>query len=176
MSDKEKNEEKNEVAVENVLELKTGIDKDSNVDSDVKEDESNDGLEDSYGALFISENDLFDVEVKYNVVDKTILVKGIDEKYSDKDSEQIVFTFKYPNHGDCNLISSLARTRGVNGNPSEATVRDYRELESIRMAVLIRKWSLKKDLTDINISNLNPKIILSLLDGVRNKIGIMGIL
>lgn len=131
---------------------------------------------DQEDCLFVSEDATFDVTVKYTSVNGKIFVEGVDEKFPDIGVKSFTVTFKYPNHGDCGIINTMARAKGINGSVVEGTMRDYQELEAIRMSVLIRSWSLKKDLTDTNVLSLDPKIIHGMLNGVRDRIGVTGLL
>lgn len=123
-------------------------------------------------AIFITENDTFDVTVRWQKFGNKIYVEEGDSEF-DKDNGNInefVVTFKYPSQGDYEIIMSSGAYR----NQEDIKLTDIIQLELARMVTLVRKWSLKQNLS--KMVDLDPNIIKAILTGVRNEIGMKAIL
>ncbi len=126
---------------------------------------------------FVTEDDKFDILVKCYKDDKDeIMVSRVDFSFDDKreDIKEIRFTFKHASQGDFNIISNQGGTI-VNEDDTPDHV-NLNKLEFARLLVLIRDWNLPQELSNVNIVNLNPKIIKSVIYGLREKISLEGIL
>jgi len=125
--------------------------------------------------LFVTENDKFDIVVKYNDNgDGKIIVENVDESFIESDkTKKLTVTLKYPSQGDSDAISR-AITKGK--NMTDYDIKDFLGLEVVRFMVLARGWSIKKDLNTENIMLLNPRIIKAMVLNVREKIGMDGII
>jgi len=138
-----------------------------------KKEVANDSNVNSESCLFITENDRFDVKIKYNEQGAKLLVEDIDDDFVSTDAtKEIIMTFKYPSQGDYDLIS---RAYGKAMLTKEFDIKDFMNLELTRMLTLIRKWSLKKPLATDNILQLQPKIVKAAIVGIRKEIKMEGI-
>ena len=154
----EKVEVKEEVKIENKVEVIKEV-------KEVKED---------YSDIFVTEDDTFEVTVKYYKEEGKILVEGIDETFdSKKSSKDIAFTLKYPSQSDCLKIASSFPK--INADVEKVDIREFMAMELSRFFNLVRKWSINKKLSNEAIMDLNPKIIKGVLALIRNKIGMDGI-
>lgn len=130
---------------------------------------------DGESVLFITENSLFQISVKYNDDKGKISVERIDDDFAVVDkTKEITVTLKYPSQGDCDRIMSSGKTMGANNK--EMDIRDVVQMEFLRLLVLVRKWNLKSALNNENIMKLQPKIVKSMIVAVRDIIGLDGIL
>ena len=124
--------------------------------------------------LFVTENNRFDISVKFNDDNGDIIVERVDDKFTITDkTQELIVTIKYPSQGDYDLIGQ-SFGKGLMGK--EFDVKDFIALEIVRLFTLIRKWSMKKTLNQESLLQLKPKIVKSILAGVRDKIGMDGIL
>ena len=102
-----------------------------------------------------------------------IMIQGFDEEYDESKKAEIVkVKFKYPSQGDCNLI---ARHAQGDMTGEDFTVQNFQNIEFTRILVLIRDWSLGKEVNNENILSLHPKIIKGIAAKLREEIGIDGI-
>jgi hypothetical protein len=154
------------------------------IDEIVKEDQKivnnvvikQEKAEDDFSDIFVTEKDIFDIFVEYYKKDGNLYVEGVDENF-DKTfkTKKLSMTFKYPNQGDIGLINIQAHnTKSSMGG--DMSVRDFLALEFHRFNVLIRKWSLNKEINNSNVLSVHPKIIKSFLSQIREKIGMDGII
>lgn len=155
-------------------EVKQEVKQQEKKNPETPKEEVNKGFD--YSDIFIGENDTFDVGVSYYKDKEGILkVKHIDEDFDTKmDCKNFKVTFKYPNQGDVATISAHASTLKI--NLEELDVRDFLNLEFSRMTCLIRKWTMTTEISQRSIMQLNPKIVKGILFGIREKIGMDGIL
>lgn len=133
-------------------------------------------VDDDFSDIFITEKDVFDISVEYYKKDENLYVEGIDENF-DKNSKtkKLSITFKYPNQGDIGLINIQSHNT-KSSMDGDMSVRDFLALEFHRFNVLIRKWSLNKEINNSNVLSVHPKIIKSFLSKIREKIGMDGII
>ena len=123
--------------------------------------------------LFITENDTFTITVRWHK-DSTGKLKV--EKVSDdfdaanKDINSFTVTFKYPSQGDYEGLMSTNFYK----SPDQMKLSDIVQVEIGRMVNLIRKWSLKQDMS--KMIDLDPDIIKAMVALVREEIGLKGIL
>jgi hypothetical protein len=129
--------------------------------------------EDNNSDIFVSENDTFDISLKYYKKDGQVYTNsGADADYSALEpSKEIILTLKYPDYSDYAMISSSINKQDV----EKLDIRDLLSMELMRIIVLMRKWSVNKELNRDNIMSLNSKIVRGLIVKVREKIGIEGI-
>ena len=125
--------------------------------------------------IFITEDDTFDVSLKYTKKDGKLLVEGVDEDFDDKkDYKTIEVTLKYPDQSDCYNISNVSPK--MNSEMEGIDVRDFVKMEISRFVILARKWTSQKELNSSTIMQLDPKIVKGLLNKVRETIRMDGII
>jgi len=133
----------------------------------------------TFSDIFITESDTFDIEVSYYKDGDEMLVSDVDDRFDSKrdDLNSFVITLKYPDQGDYSAISAQAQVGQVNSNGLEnLDIRDYLTLEFARVLCLMRKWTIDVDLSHSRMVKLHPKIVKSIINQVRNKIGTDGII
>lgn len=125
---------------------------------------------------FITEDDVFDVLVRYYRDGKKIFVETIDENFevNRKDIAEIKFVIKYPNQGDCDLM--FGTSKKIDLNTDNMNIKTFMELEVVRFLSLVRKWSLKEELNNKNALSLSPKIIKAVISKIREEIQLEGLL
>ena len=127
-----------------------------------------------FSDIFVTEKDTFDVNVKFYKKDDILMVSSVDDAFDEKQiSKEFSVSFKYPDHGDSTRI--IGQTSKLSVSTENIDMRELVALEFSRLLCLIRKWSLDKELNNKNILSMHPKIIKSLVVGLRNKIGMDGI-
>ncbi len=122
--------------------------------------------------IFITEDDTFDIRVRWYKIDDELFVYESDTDF-DKDMEgmnEFTVTFKYPSQGDYELIMNSTVYR----SPDEMKIADVIQMELTRLVTLVRRWSLPQDMS--RMVEMDPLIIKSLLKQIRDKIGMKGIL
>ena len=140
-------------------------------------DEQVDGQEqkevkEKINSIFITEDNTFDVFITYYHKDEKLFVEGEDEDFdSSEKAKEFTMTFKHPDQGDLSKIS-LTSNPGI----SNVEVSDILRLELARVLVLMRKWTLEKELSNENIMNLDPKIVRSIINKMMEKIGTEGMI
>lgn len=129
---------------------------------------------DSCEDIFVTESDLFDISLKYYKKDNIFFVEGIDDNFDPKEPcKEIKMSLKYPDQDDCNRIA-LSSSK-LDANLDRVDIRDYLKMELARLMVLIRKWSLNKEISTATIINISPKIMKGIFAKVRTVIGTDGI-
>jgi len=134
-----------------------------------------DKVEDDCSDIFVTEKDTFDVTVEYYKKDDVLYVEGDDGFDKEVASKKITMSFKYVNQGDIGLIALQAANSKMSTD-GQINARDFVALEFHRFNVLIRKWSIKKEINNENILGINAKIIKAFLSKIRDKIGMDGML
>jgi hypothetical protein len=171
MSEEIKNEEVIEIK-KDIPEIKDGAVVESTPEeSDTKVVQA-DETEDSNQSIFITEDDTFDIEIKWYKKDKQLYIDGISDNYDAKDNKENCFTitFKYPSQGDAQLIMG-----GLSYKKSDdISMSDLVQMELFRLSVLCRRWTLKQDVDQM--INLDPYIVKSIVHKVRDEIGMKGII
>lgn len=134
-----------------------------------------DAVKDDFSDVFISENDTFDIFIKYYKKDGKIIVEGVDDDFSSSEPcKSFIVTLKQPDQFDCARIASSSPR--VNPDLEKFDVREFLAMEMSRFLVIVRKWSLgSKKLDNDAIMNMHPKIIKGILFKIRNQIGMDGI-
>jgi len=128
-------------------------------------------------SVFVTEDNVFDVIVEYYKINNKIYVKGVHDDFdASQVSSKLNVALKYPSYGDGEFILSQAKLLYDSFSSDNLGVRDLLTLEFSRLIVLIRKWSLSDAVTKENIAKINPSIIKGLTNGIRNVIGMDGIL
>tara|TARA_R110000824_G_scaffold148242_3_gene317904 strand:+ start:78163 stop:78684 length:522 start_codon:yes stop_codon:yes gene_type:complete len=124
--------------------------------------------------IFVTEDDTFSVKVEFYKDGPECVVKGIHEKYDptdkDVDVRSIDIDLKYPSQGDVSLIMDSSSYRSL----ENMEISDVMKLESIRLSLLLRTWSLDQDTS--RLGELAPEIVQGILNEVRNEIGMKGII
>jgi hypothetical protein len=144
----------------------------NNVGSDVKEVvvEKKD-----YSDIFVTENDTFDVTIKYYKKDGKVYVENVDENFDNNEIvSSFIITFKYPDQGDSSKIINFSYKANV--DLEKIDYKDLFNLEFSRLVCLIRKWNVGKELNNKLILSMNPKIIKAITISLREKIGMDGII
>ncbi len=125
-----------------------------------------------YSDIFVTENDTFEVSVKYYKENGRIYVETVDDKFSSEDFKTLTVTIKYPDQSDSMIIlSSIPSSKNI----EKMEIGDFLSLEFSRLMILIRKWNLDKKITKDTILNVNPKIIKGLLNKIRDHLGAEGL-
>jgi len=122
--------------------------------------------------LFVTENDTFDVTVKYYKQNGEIIVEDVDEAFDLKEPtlKEFSITFKYPSQGDFEAIMA----RNAYKSPDQLKLIDVLQMELTRLVILIRKWTINAEFS--RMIELDPKVIKGISVKVREKIGMRGIL
>ena len=145
----------------------------ANVDPEKKEQPVEKKDAEKKASPFITEEDVFEIVVKYYKVDGKIMVADIDVDYdSTKDQSEVKMVIKYPDQGDCDYVKgtlNLGEDDGIN-------LRDVARMELVRLMRLMRKWNLDCDLIEENILRLEPKIAKSLTNKIAGRLGYTGVL
>ena len=138
---------------------------DEEIEEEVEEPNNNEGI-------FITEADVFDVNIKWYRNGDKLLVEDIDEDFDNAAKEVSTFTvtFKYPSQGDYEIIMNSIAFKA----PDEMKVSDIVQMELTRLVTLVRKWDLKQDIT--RMVELDPNIVKAMLKKVRDVISMKGIL
>jgi hypothetical protein len=170
-------EEKTEVTVENVetkediieLVTETIADTKSN-DPEIKVEAT--VLESTEEDIFITEDDTFDVKVRWYKIGSDVFVENSESTFdtSFNNISEFTVTFKYPSQGDYEMIMNSPSYR----SPDEMKITDIIQMELTRVVTLVRGWSLKANLS--RMVELDPMIVKCLLQSLRDKIGMKGIL
>jgi len=123
-------------------------------------------------AIFITEDDTFDIKIRWQKIGNKIYVEEGDANFDPQSSDinEFTVTFKYPSQGDYEIVMSS----GTYKNQTEIKLTDIIQLELARMVTLVRRWSLKQDFS--KMVDLDPSIVKAILTGVRNEIGMKAIL
>jgi hypothetical protein len=138
---------------------------------DVEEIKSEEVIND-HNDIFITEDDTFDINIKWYKEDGNLYVEDSDTTFDTNypSINEFTVTIKYPSQGDYETIMSNASYK----SPDEMKIADVVQMELVRFITLIRKWSLKQDLS--KMVELDPSIIKAILSKVRNKLGMKGII
>ncbi|MFA7219218.1 MAG: hypothetical protein WC119_01780 [Synergistaceae bacterium] len=150
------------------------VEKNKKLEDKSEEDKSEEVVADPNEGIFITEKDTFDVKIRWYKIDDIVHVDGnpndteFDSQYSG--INEFTVTFKYPSQGDYEVIMNSAVYR----SPDEMNVASIIQLELTRLVTLVRKWSLKQELS--RMVELDPVIINEILRQVRNVIGVKAIL
>jgi len=179
MSDEKKAEDtiaQEEPKVEQVVELEEAEKKPEGLEKPEEIEEKKDKIKLSeFSDIFVTESDTFDVVVRYYKKEDVLIVSDVDDDFDDKVScSSFTATFKYPDQGDAGRIGT--QSLSLKGGLEELDVREFLGLEFSRVLCLIRKWTIDQDLTNSAILKLHPKIVKSLINQVRIKIGTDGII
>ena len=138
-------------------------------------------------SVFVTDDDVFDVTVRFVRVGGTVMVEGepIDEETESQGFsvlskkhpvEEFTITLKYPSQGDCEAIAKVAALDDASLNMEEMDIRNFMRTEFARFVVLVRKWSLKEKVNNGNLDRLHPKIVKGILQKIREHIGVDGII
>ncbi len=122
--------------------------------------------------IFITEDDLFNITIRWYKKDGNVVVEGGDDGFdiNEKDINEFVVTFKYPSQGDYEIIMGSTSYR----SPDDMKISDIIQMELTRLITLIRGWSLKQEIS--RMVQLDPSIIKGMMKKVRDIIGMKGIL
>jgi len=129
-----------------------------------------------YADMFVTEEDTFDVTLKYYKKDGKVYTDiGTDGDFVlDESCKQVTLTLKYPDQSDCSAIAHATPKMGQ--DVEKMDIRDFLSMELTRMIILMRKWSIDKVLDQSSIMALNSRIVKGLLIKIRDKIGMEGII
>ena len=122
--------------------------------------------------LFITEDDTFDINIKWYKNNDVLFTDESDEGFDDNHDpiNEFTVTFKYPSQGDYELIINSV----VYKSPDEMSIADVLQMELVRLVTLVRGWSLDDDLK--RMIELDPFMVKAILKKIRDKIGMKGIL
>jgi hypothetical protein len=129
-------------------------------------------LESTEEDIFITEDDTFDVKVRWYKIGSDVFVENSESTFdtSFNNINEFTVTFKYPSQGDYEMIMNSPSYR----SPDEMKITDIIQMELTRVVTLVRGWSLKANLS--RMVELDPMIVKCLLQSLRDKIGMKGIL
>lgn len=123
---------------------------------------------------FVMDEDVFDIVINYYKEGKRVIVEGLNDNFvKSKKVSNITFTIRYPTAGDLSLINQKLKTSSPNENMG---LRELFDLELLRATLLMKKWSLKEELNNENLLNLDPDIVKQLIIKIREEIGLSGII
>ena len=77
---------------------------------DNKKDVLNNNDINDFDTIFATEEDVFDIEVKFYNKDDKVFVFGVDEDFDNSEAniKKLIITIKYPNQKDClNIINKI---------------------------------------------------------------------
>jgi len=125
---------------------------------------------------FITEQDIFDISIKYYIDGKKYSVELVDDTFdkNHKDMQELVCKLKYPSQGDISMINS--KITGMKLDYEGLDIRDFAQIEFIRFLVLVRKWNLEAALNNENVMKLHPNIVKAVILKVREEIGLEAII
>ena len=145
----------------------TKIIKEDNVENKIIKKDNND--------IFITEDDTFTIEISYyNDPIKGLIVETVEDSFdaTNKDVKSFNMTFKYPSQGDYETIMARSKYQSIEKmNLTEVTL-----LETTRVVVLMKKWSLDRKLTVAEMTSIDPKIVKAINNKVREKIGVSALI
>lgn len=171
--------EDSEVPVEIATKSTEESTEESTESSEEEVEESSDKVEaverDDSDDIFITENDTFDVKIKWYKIGSQLFVQDSDFDFEEKDVEdtevkEFTVTFKYPSQGDYETIMGTTSYR----TPDDMKISDIILMELTRLVTLVRRWSLKQDLS--RMVDMDPMFIKAILKKVRDEIDMKGIL
>ena len=119
-------------------------------------------------SIFITEEDRFDITVRYYYDEnKRRIVEEVNDDFDPTNDaiESFTMTFKYPSQRDFALIK---------GTSEIETVNDIFNLEIVRIAVLFRKWDYGTDVSKLD--DLAPSLSKAIAIQLRKIIQYDGIL
>lgn len=105
-------------------------------------------------SLFVDENDLVAVEVRYTEKDNKL--EFYDKEPCPEGAKLEKFEFKKPSWGDQREIMEIAF--GVDPNSGTPMVDPYRFMDA-KFKTLLKKWTLKIELSWDNIDKLHPDLM-----------------
>lgn len=128
-------------------------------------------IKETYDDIFVTEEDTFDVTIEYYKQGKENIVESVDDEFDPKAENIKSFTmrFKYPAQRDQEAIMSTNLMK----SPSKMEVTDIIQLELLRINILVRSWSVNRDLS--TLPEADPKIIKAICNKIRDEIGMRGI-
>lgn len=158
----EVNKEKEENNI--ITQMNSNEEKIDNNEKKIDEDDVHEGI-------FIKESDTFDIKIRWYKINNMVFTDDSDEFEDKLDGiNEFTVTFKYPSQGDYEIIMGSVSYKSLD----EMKLPDLIKMELTRLVTLIRKWSLKQDIN--RMAQLDPVIIKSMLNKVREELGMRGIL
>lgn len=146
----------------------------SNVSSEIVGD-FGENKKNDFDDIFVSEEEEFDVCVRYYSKDNEIHIVGLEAEENSDDIKEIKFIFRQPNYGDCELISKQTSIMSGNKVEEDYTLGDYVNGEIVRMLSLFKTWNGTGNFNIDLVRKINPKIVKDILMKIRLKIGMIGI-
>lgn len=154
---------------------------DTEAEAEVKKEEQKPSKEESkekldasyFSDIFITEDDRFDVTVKYYRDGPVIVVDTDDDFDKTKECKELTVTFKNPSQGDAEMIDITGGGKNID---TGLNVREVLKLELARVLVLIRGWSINKPISNESVMGLHPRMIKALTIKLRDIIGMDGII
>lgn len=123
--------------------------------------------------IFITEDDTFEVVIRYHRdQNNSLVVETVNNDFNETTEGLKTFsvTFKYPSQGDYENIINAGQNRSV----EQLRYADIVQMENFRIALLIRSWTLPHEIA--RIAELDPDIVKAIVNRVREKIALKGIL
>lgn len=125
---------------------------------------------------FIGDNDNVVCKIHYYLKDdgSGFIVEGVDEEFQqDLAKDFFEVTFRVPTQKDSNLIRTKMTSNS--GETELGIYSAFANLEYVRMLVLIKDWTLPKLCSEDNIEELHPSFVKGIVNSLRDKIGMDGI-
>jgi len=120
-------------------------------------------------SAFITDEDTFDLKVRYYVRGIKYCVENIDDNFDKEDvTDEFTFVCRIPNQEDVNIISQRV---GSSGGGGEMTMfKAFTDMEYIRLVRLLKDWSLDEPCIESSIERMHPGIVKGMIVAVRNKL------
>lgn len=161
-----------ENAIENEIEKPIAVKPETTIEF---QNAQNKTIPTNYDDIFVTENSTFDIEILYYKDGDVLVVESVDDDFSNKkDCNVIKATFKFPSQGDVTTIHNSIGSKDSKSIES-MTINEFSMLELSRFICLIRKWSIGAEISNKTVMTLSPKIIKAIINKVRAKIGLSGI-
>ena len=134
--------------------------------------EANESNVDDCSDIFVTENDTFDITVRYYNNNDELIVENIDDSFDDTfvTVKSFKVTFKYPSFSDYQAIQSSISLKAN----QDLTLKDLNSLQDVRIAMLFRSWTINSNIT--NIKDMNIKLVKAIRHLVSEKISMDGIM
>jgi hypothetical protein len=125
--------------------------------------------------VFVSEDDTFDIVVKYYEENGKLFVQTVDDEWKDDPEKvkNITLTLKYPSQGDYDTITHATKNNLLG---KDFDLKQFVGLEFMRLLILVRKWTADLPLNNENMFKLNTKMVKAMILAIREKIGTEGII
>ena len=167
-----KEKEPVEVVAETLLEEGLEVNSEGSEGSEGSEEDLEDNLDDD-SDLFVTDDDTFDITVRYYIKDNKkheFIIEGESEEFKDGDHvKSFNITFSYPCLEDLKSIADTSQSLAEVSFMNKVIGQEYNHL-----LILVKSWTLPRDTAWF--AKLDANLINSIVAKVREKIGLSGIL